>query len=133
MQEIILFKYQIIYFQLVLKYIISLESYISQKKKTKENFEPLEEDESIYFNENEIILINEIGNINIFLINKEKCGIVCGYKNYYICNLINMEINLKIELNIKEKLFLLQFIDDNNKYKAYLTDESNKKLLYISS
>ena len=53
-----------------------------------------------------------------------------GYKNYYICNLINMEINLKIELNIKEKLFLLKFIDDNNKYKVYLTDES-KKNYYI--
>jgi len=102
--------------------------------KTKENFEPLEEDESIFLHENEIILINEMGDINIFPINKKKCGIVCGYKNYYICNLINMEISLKIELNIKEKLFLLKFMDENhNKYKFYLTDEDNKKLLYISS
>ena len=81
----------------------------------------------------EITIINETDDINIFPINKEKCGIVCGYKNYYICNLIKMEINLKIELNIKEKLFLLKFIDDDNKYKFYLTDETNKKLLYISS
>ena len=44
-----------------------------------------------------------------------------------------MEINLKIELNIKEKFFLLKLIDDDNKYKIYLTDETNKKLLYISS
>jgi hypothetical protein len=101
--------------------------------KAKENFEPLEEDESIYVNENEITIINETDDINIFPINKEKCGFVCGYKNYYICNLLNMEINLKIELNIKEKLFLLKFIDDDKKYKFYLTDETNKKLLYISS
>jgi hypothetical protein len=101
--------------------------------KAKENFEPLEEDESIYFNENEITIINETDDLNIYPINKEKCGIVCGYKNYYLCNLIKMEINLKIELNIKEKFFLLKLIDDDNKYKIYLTDETNKKLLYISS
>jgi len=101
--------------------------------KPKENFEPLEEDESIYFNEKEINIMNETGDINIFAINEEKCGIVCGYKNYYICNLINMEINLKIELNIKEKLFLLKFFDEDNKYKFYLTDETNKKLFFISS
>lgn len=52
--------------------------------KTKENFEPLDEDESLYCHEIEIILINEMGDINIFPINKENCRIVCGYKNYII-------------------------------------------------
>lgn len=100
--------------------------------KPKENFKPLEEDESIYFKENEIAL-KETGKINIFPINQEKCGIVCENKSYYIFNLLKMEINLKIEFDFKEKIVLLKFSDNNNKYKLYLTDKANKKLLYISS
>ena len=79
------------------------------------------------------ITINELGDMKIYPINDEKCAIVFDYKNYYLCDLSKMEITLKIELNINEKLFLFKFEDDNkDRYKLYLTEENHKKLLYIS-
>ncbi len=84
----------------------------------------------ILFNKKEIN-IKETGEKKIYPINKEKFGIVFNYRNYYICNISKMEIILKIDLNINEKLFLLKFKDDNNgKYKLYLNDKNN---LYYTS
>ena len=102
--------------------------------KIEENGEFLndEKNNNIFFNEKEIA-INELGDMNIYPIDNKKCGIVFDSKNYYIFNLINMEINLKIELNINGKLYLLKLSDDKDKYKIYLTDDKNKKLIYISS
>ena len=94
--------------------------------------EGLKEYETAFTREKEIT-INELGDMKIYPINEEKCGIVFDYKNYYLCDLSKMEITLKIELNINEKLFLFKFEDDNkDRYKLYLTDENHKKLLYIS-
>ena len=44
------------------------------------------------------ITINELGDMKIYPINEEKCGIAFDYKNYYLCDLSKMEITLKIEL-----------------------------------
>ena len=99
--------------------------------KVKGNPESLEEKELEFFNKNEII-IKETGEINIYPINEEKCGIVFNYKNYYICNLSNMEIYLKIGLNIYDELSLLKFTEDTDKYKLYLTDINNTELFVIS-
>lgn len=102
--------------------------------KIDENAEPLysPNNKNMFFNEKEIT-INETGDMNIYPIDNKKCGIAFDCKNYYICNLTNMEINLKIELNINEKFYLLKYNDDNDKYQFYLNDDVNKKLLYISS
>lgn len=80
------------------------------------------------------INIKETGIRYISLLNKSKCGIAFNYNNYYICNLSNMEIYLKIELirlNINRDSLLLKFVDGKDKYKLYLSDGS--ELLYISS
>ena len=81
--------------------------------------------------DNKEIKIKKTGYIDIYPLNKEKCGIVFDYKVYYICNLSNMEITLKMKLNINEELFLLKFKDDNGKYEKYMNNYKNKKILFI--
>ena len=88
-------------------------------------------DELIAF-DNKEIKIKKTGYIDIYPLNKEKCGIAFDYKVYYICNLSNMEITLKMKLNINEKLFLLKFKDDNGKYEIYMSDYEHNKILFIS-
>ena len=97
-----------------------------EEKLLKEN--NLEKDKLFNIKE---INIKETGKMNIYPINNEKCGFVFNNKKYYICNLSKMEIYLKIELDINDKLLLLKFVDSNGKYKLYLNNKG--KLLFISS
>ena len=119
--------------------LISVTSYVENHKTIIEvadiriNQKVLDEtkDELIAF-DNKEIKIKKTGYIDIYPLNKEKCGIAFDYKVYYICNLSNMEITLKMKLNINEELFLLKFKDDNGKYEIYMSDYEHNKILFIS-
>lgn len=95
------------------------------------------EENNDYFNGDSLLLgkkeikINETGKLHIYPINKQKCGIVFNYTNYYICKLPNTEIIVKIEMKFKDVLFLLKFVEEGkDKYRFYLNDR--KTLFYIA-
>ena len=75
--------------------------------------------------------IAETGKMDIYPINKKRCGIAFNCENYYIIELPNMDIITKIEIKFKDELFLLKFIENgNDKYKLFLANKYN--LLFIA-
>ena len=75
--------------------------------------------------------IAETGKMDIYPINKKRCGIAFNCENYYIIELPNMDIITKIEITFKDELFLLKFIENgNDKYKLFLANKYN--LLFIA-
>ena len=88
-----------------------------------------EYDNLLLLNEKEL-KIAETGKMDIYPINKKRCGIVFKCVSYYIIELQNMNIIAKIEIKFKDELFLLKFIEDGNeKYKLFLANKNN--LLFI--
>ena len=68
--------------------------------------------------------------MDIYPINKKRCGIVFKCASYYIIELPNMDIITKIEIKFKDELFLLKFIEDGNeKYKLFLANKNNLLLI----
>ena len=86
-------------------------------------------DDLLLHNEKEL-KIEETGKMDIYPINKKRCGIVFKCTNYYIIELSNMDIISKIEIKLKDEFFLLKLIEDgNDKYKLFLANKNN--LLFI--
>lgn len=99
------------------------------EKKFQEINDDNEYDNLLLLNEKELKFA-ETGKMNIYPINKKRCGIVFKCENYYLIELPNMDIIAKIKIKFKDELFLLKFIEDGNKkYKLFLANKNN--LLFI--
>ena len=88
-----------------------------------------EYDNLLLLNEKEL-KIAETGKMDIYPINKKRCGIIFKYSSYYIIGFPNMDIIAKIKIKFKDELFLLKFIEDGNeKYKLFLANKNNLLLI----
>ena len=77
------------------------------------------------------INIKKEGEIKFYLLNNKKFAFNINIKEIYICQLSNMEIIIKLELNLKENLSLMAIQEKNDKYKIFFGNL--EKMLCISN
>ena len=64
-----------------------------------------------------------------FLLNNEKFAFNINIKEIYICHLSNMEIILKLELNLEENLSLMLIQEKNEKYQIFFRNKDKMQCI----